>query len=305
MEKRKVLVTGSQGMLGRDIVSVFSGDEELAIFGTDKITREPPAASAQIIGDLTDPLFLRKTLEEVKPDIVVHCAAIVNVDECERNRELADRVHAEATRMLISCRPLAGKFVYISTDSVFDGEKGNYTEEDSPNPINGYARSKLAGERIALESRADVLVIRTNIFGFNYPAGNSLAQWAIGQLSEGIGIRAFSDVYFNPIYTKQLARIVLALVRRPGSPILINVAGDYCISKYDFILSLARVFGYPEDLVSRSSIEDAALFAPRPKRTTLNIGKLKKVLGTAPGLEEGLTELRSDYSRFFPTRGLA
>jgi len=293
---KRVLITGSSGMLGKDIAEEFSRSDDFDVFGFDKQVNAAMSERNQVIGDLTDFGFLTKSLNQIKPEVVIHCAAIVSIDKCEKDRALADALHREATMVLASYDSDDTRIIYISTDSVFDGSKGNYTEEDVPNPLNYYALSKLEGERAALKQNAMAVVLRTNIYGFHVSGGNSFAEWIIGSLSKGISINGFSDIIFNAIYTKQLARIIKNLVAKSDYRGILNVAGNEYISKYNFMIELAKVFNFSTDLIVESSSNEIKFSIPRPQDTTLNISKLKRLVWI-PELAAGLEELKQDYEK--------
>lgn len=296
---KKVLITGSSGMLGKDIVEVLLKENNFLIYGFDKRLNSKIPKDKQIIGDLTDFNFLIDNLNNILPDIIIHCAAIVNLNVCEENKKAADGLHCEVTNILSSFNSKSTKFIYISTDSVFDGKKGDYTESDTPNPINYYAKSKLRGEKIALQNNDNTIIVRTNIYGFNYPLGNSLAEWAIKNLKQGRSINGFTDTIFNAIYTKQLARIIRELVIEDNYTGILNVAGNEYMSKHEFLLRLAKVFNYSTDLIKKTSSNDIKFIVPRPQNTSLNISKLKNIINEIPGLNEGLNEFYKDYKKTF------
>ena len=296
---KNILITGSSGMLGKDIFRILSDIQSYNIYGFDRTFNSKISEDNQIVGDLTNFDFLREEINKIKPDIIIHCAAIVNLNICEENKKAADALHCEVTKILSSFNSKSTKFIYISTDSVFDGKRGDYTETDIPNSLNYYAKSKLEGERTVMNNNANSIVIRTNIYGFNYPLGNSLAEWAIKNLKLGRSINGFTDTIFNAIYTKQLARIIRDLIIKYNCKGILNIAGNEYISKYEFLLRLAKVFNYPINLIVKSSSDDINFIVPRPKNTSLNISKLKNVINEIPGLNEGLNEFYKDYKNTF------
>lgn len=294
-----ILITGSSGMLGKDIAEYLLKHAHLNIYGFDKLSNHNTPFNHQIQGDLTDYVVLKNTLSEIKPDIIIHCAAIVNVDECESKKDAADEIHREVTNILSSFYPLSTKFIYISTDSVFDGIKGNYSEIDFPNPLNYYAKSKLAGEQVALRNNPNAIIIRTNIYGFNYVQKNSLVEWALNNLSASQPITGFTDVYFNPLYTKQLARAIHKLIELNNLTGIINIAANEHINKFDFLVMLARTFNFPLNLIKPGSVNSVQFSAPRPQNTTLNVGLMKKTFGWDLSVSQGIKALKNDYARYF------
>lgn len=292
---KKVLITGSSGMLGREIVMLLQSlKEDFQIFGVNHMPSYLLDPSQEFLGDLTESSFVEKVLKAVQPDTIIHCAAIVNVDFCENNNAYVDKLHLEATKALASYA--SDNFVYISTDSVFDGERGNYQETDRPNPLNYYAESKLGGEREALAHNPQTLVLRTNIFGTHQPPANSLFEWALKSLDNQESIKAFDDVFFNPVSTKTLAEIILKLLDKKITGLL-NVASGEVMTKYAFILKIAEVFDFDAALITPISVDDFGFKAKRPKNMTLNIDKLRSILGEAPSIEQDLRDLKK---REFP-----
>ena len=143
----KLLITGSSGMLGKEIFKAFAKENKYKVFGVDKLANNEISANEQIIGDLTDYHFLDDLLKDIDPDIIIHCAAIVNLKTCEDNKALTESLHVEVPKKLVEFNPEKLKLLYISTDSIFDGITGNYSEEDKPNPLNYYAKTKLLGRK--------------------------------------------------------------------------------------------------------------------------------------------------------------
>ena len=291
---QNVLVTGGTGLLGQDVLTVFSE----AGYTVHNISRRsiPDRLVNHWKGDLTDNNFLRSTLRAIDPSIIVHCAAYVDLEYCELNKDSVDSLHVAATQELASYKPTETRFIYISTDAVFDGKDGNYSEDSPVRPLNYYSKSKLAAEHVAMSHNVHSLVVRTNIYGFHQPVGNSLLEWALAGLMRGKQINGFDDVLFNPLYTKQLATIILEFSQNSSQVRGVLHAG--CrdqISKFMFLRSVAAHFGLHETLVQRSSIGGSQVSVARPMNTTLNLQKLSSHIAEIPTLEAGLICLYSDY----------
>jgi dTDP-4-dehydrorhamnose reductase len=290
--KVRVLITGATGMLGKDITDELAVDQGYEVVGLVRKRSDLPAGVRSMRCDLCDLDGLRSVLRDVEPDIVIHCAGIVNVDLCEKDRQTAEAVHVDATRVMAD---RGCTFVYISSDSVFDGRRGKYGEEDPVNPLNHYARSKRRGEVAGLEVNPRTCVLRTNIYGFHRPRGSSLAEWALDKLRAQQPIDGFDDVYFNPLYTKQVARLVRGNFMQGDHPGIWNLACDKTLSKYEFLVLLASAFSLPATMVQATSVESARFEAPRPKNTTLRTDKVRKLIGAVPSFQEGLAEFCYDY----------
>jgi len=297
----KVLVTGSSGMLGKDICGTLDSDRH-DVFGVSKEIGHSLRNDRQFQGDLTNQDFINDVLEKVEPDVIVHCAAIVNVDECEKNRELVHNVHVRSTEALASYRPGNVRFIYISTDSVFDGKTGNYSEDDDTHPLNYYASSKLEGEKAALKNNPNSVILRTNIYGFHIPPGKSLTEWAIENFRLNKTINGFNDTIFNPLYTRQLALTIRQCFMNDDVCGIWNVASEGSLSKYEFLVKLARTFNYSESLVVQNSMENVTFTAPRPKKTFLNTSKLKSTFNVVLDLQSGLENYKEDYLQSIKTK---
>lgn len=270
-----VLVIGSSGMLGKDISQVFK-ENGFTVIGADinNICNNFLDRFYKI--DIRNQQDILKLLENEKPHIIIYTAAIVNLNVCEENKELAESIHVEVPEFILQSINDDVKFVYISTDSVFDGEEGNYVETDLVNPLNYYSYSKYLGEKACLNYKNSIIV-RTNIFGFNNPLKQSLAEWAIQKLKSGERIVGFDDVIFNAIYTMDLSRILYDISQLDLNGI-INIAAKGKYSKYEFLISLALGLGFDTNLIDKGSSQDVTFPIKRPLRTYLNTTLIESML---------------------------
>lgn len=287
----RVLITGSSGMLGKDVFQHLA-KKGFEVFGVDLVKSDLLPEVSQYVGDVTKKEFILPLLNTISPDVIIHCAAIVNLNFCEKKPALAYLLHSETTRFFSSYNPEKTKLIYISTDSVFDGEKGNYTETDTPNPVNYYAKSKLEGENAA-QLNPNHIIIRTNIFGFNIPLKSSLAEWAIKKLEAKNSIHGFTDVIFNAIYTKHLSEIIGSLIKKDFRG-LINIASKNAISKYEFLVKIAKALNISTELVKKSNSTTIHFDVPRPLNTYLNIQKLESLF-PVPTIETGIINMIKDF----------
>ena len=283
-----ILVTGASGLLGATFV-MTAQQRQKHLVGTfhEHPVHLPGVKTVRV--NLTDPEIAGWLLQYFKPEWVVHCAGLTNVDWCEDNPEQTWQVNAEASRHLArACNRLGASLVYLSTDSVFTGIRGHYSEEESPGPVNVYGRSKLAGEQAVQSELEHSLIIRTNIYGWNQSAKLSLAEWILSHLESGQSVPGFFDVVFTPILVNDLSEILLDMMDRKLSG-LYHVASSESSSKYEFALQLADVFGMEKQLIEPVSVAAAALRAPRPRNTSLATAKIHQVLGRRmPHVRSGL-----------------
>jgi dTDP-4-dehydrorhamnose reductase len=285
---KKILITGSSGMLGSDLVRHLSKFKKYEIFGLGRVKSTLLPDKKQVLIDLAQPFSFKRL--NLQPDVVIHTAAITDLSFCEKNPELAHTVHVDATRRLMEALEFGSKFIYISTDSVFDGDRGDYTEQDIPNPLNVYARTKLLGEKALLESGSKgVTVLRTNIYGFNKPFKNSLAEWAFQEWIKRKQISGFTDVFFNAVYTGQLAEIIEHLIHHNLFLPILNVGSSEAMSKYAFLKSLATRLKVSESFLKPALSSDFPTALPRPRNTSLNV-KLLSTLLPLPTFEKGVSD---------------
>lgn len=289
--KEKLLITGGSGLLGGNISRIAAGDFET--YATDNShPMQSPACSFMLL-DIRDKKQTLSVFKEIKPNLVIHTAALVNVDYCEGHPEEAWSNNVDGTEhVALASREVGAKLIHISTDSVFDGEKGMYAEEDTANPLNVYAKTKLEGEARVQRWLSDGLIIRTAFFSRSSPGGRSLAEWVINGLENGRILKMFTDAFFSPLPVNALAEAILAMYRKKLSGIY-HVGCDGRYSKYAFGLEIARQLGFNSNNIQPSTLAEAKLKAPRPKDVSLNISKVFNAANIHfPDLREGVSQLR-------------
>lgn len=276
----RILVTGASGLLGLNFALRYHADHSVSGVVHRNPLRNPPFH--QIVADLTNPSSLEAVLEQTQPQVVLHCAAMANVDECERQPQRAFQVNTELPLALARAAARHGfRLVHLSTDAVFDGQRGDYTEEDTPQPLSVYARSKWQAEQQVLETCPQAIVARVNFYGWSLSGQRSLGEFFFYNLKEGKPVKGFTDVFFCPLEATQLADLLLRLVEK-GAAGLFHVVSSECQSKYQFGVSIARRFGLDESLIEPVSVMEGGLVARRSPNLRLRTDKLRAVLGEAP-----------------------
>jgi dTDP-4-dehydrorhamnose reductase len=295
----RILVTGASGLLGLNFSLEFASQHEVIGVVNLHGLRNIPFQLLQV--DLSLPGAAERMIEQVQPDVIFHCAALANVDRCEQDPEIAYRINAEVPGEIATvCRRLGIRLVHISTDAVFDGLRGHYTESDATSPINIYARSKQAGEMAVIKANPDAIIARVNFYGWSLGGQRSLAEIFYQNLSSGKRMLGFTDVLFCPLHVNQLAEILITMVDKKLTG-LYHVVSSESLSKYEFGAIIARIFGLDANLITPSSWKDAGLRAARSPNLTLNCEKLKKVLGMeTPGQISGITRLFEQYRDGLP-----
>jgi dTDP-4-dehydrorhamnose reductase len=285
----RVLVTGASGLLGANLVLEWLEDHE--VIGVSHSSRlvHPRLEARQL--DLAEPGTASRLFREVRPRVVVHCAAATDVEACERDPAQAHRLNVEMAQAVARAAAEVGaRLLHISTDGVFDGEGGPYTEDDEASPVNVYGRSKLAGETAVREAYPGALVIRTTFFGWNGKRKLNLAEWFLDRIRSGREAPGYTDITWSPLVVQDLADLLDLLSRADVAGVL-HLPGQDCLSKYEFGRRLARTFGLPVDRVVPSQ---AAFHTPRPRRTCLDGTKARGLLRRdLPTVDVGLRHMES------------
>jgi dTDP-4-dehydrorhamnose reductase len=285
----RLLITGAGGLLGKAAVkaAVTHGHAVTALH------HSPPAnnAGAEVAtADLKDHAAIAALIEKTRADWIIHAAAHASPDFCEDHPAEAWAVNAEATRNIAAAAAGAGsRVLYVSTDSVFDGQRGGYSETDTPNPISVYARAKLAGEQAVLAASPANISVRTTLIGWGAKKPN-LAELVFRHLGQGSTMAGYADVIFTPLPVWTLSELMLEMIGRSLAGIW-HVASADASSKYDFCRRLALKLCFDPDLIQSISVDSAGLRAPRPKDASLNTEKISAALGRPmPQIEEGIAE---------------
>ncbi len=297
----RVLVTGASGLLGINVALEARQDHTVIGLVNTLNLREAPFEIRT--ADLLKAGIIDRLLDDIQPDWVIHCAALANLEACERAPALAAQINTEVPRKLALHVARGGaRLLHISTDAVFDGQRGNYSETDRPNPLSVYAHTKLEAEQAVLEVDPTAIIARVNLFGWSLTGKRSLAEWFFNNLSAGKTVMGFTDVYFCPLLANHLAQILLEMLARRLSG-LFHVVGSECITKYDFGVALARQFDLDEKLISPASVSESGLEAARSPNLTLRNDKLVQALNRdIPNLSTGLRQFYTLYQQGFPQK---
>lgn len=235
--------------------------------------------------DLLD-RFERTLFSEARPDVLIHCAGMTNVDGCEQDPELARLQNAELTARLASATPAQCLFVYITTDGIFSGDHPFAVEDDTPSPKTAYARTKLAGEDAVRNNAPNHLIIRTNFFGWSSGRKKTSGEWLYQALETRQEITLFDDFFYTPIYVVDLVNSVNALIDSDHRGTF-HIGGRDRVSKYEFGQAVAEAGRMSMDSVRRGSIDDAHLAADRPKDMSLCSDRYTRLTGVGvPGCKE-------------------
>ena len=289
--ERPVLVTGGAGFLGAHLVAELARRGE-AVVATSRDGQGVPARERvrAVALELDDGGAAGAALvEEVRPRWVLHLAAMSRVEDCARDPEGAERVNAVATATLArTAAEVGARFVYASTDLVFDGEHAPYAEDAPPAPLGPYMASKASGEREALAASPEFLVARLAlIYGRHLGRGRSFTDALIERLRDGEPVDLFEDQHRTPVHVEDAAAILCDLAAGDAAGV-VHVAGPERASRLEHGLALARALGAPAALCRPTRVADAPGLAPRPRDVSLGIERLVGLLGRRPlSIEEG------------------
>jgi dTDP-4-dehydrorhamnose reductase len=290
----RVGVTGASGMLGTALINYLSNFHE--VFATSRSKGFDGKNIKWTCFDLTNIYDLNNWLNQNKPEIVIHCAANIDVDGCEENYDLAFKLHSLTTEVIANfldnCN---GRLIYISTDSVFDGKKkGAYVESDLVNPLNVYAKTKLMGEQHVCKMK-NGLILRVNIVGWTSAKKTSFSEWILNGLIERTTLNLFDDVIFSPIYVYDLSKIIGDIISRPIFG-LYHCASKDSISKYNYGKSIAKIFKLSDSNIQRVSIDTMKFKANRASNMALNIDKIDSILDSQlPKVIDTIKLMKSHY----------
>jgi len=286
---KKILVIGT-GFLGRYLLRELNSSN-IQSYGTsfNQSTQDKFKVDIRNIDSI------KKCILQLKPDTIINCAANVDLDFLEKNEKQAIAINAiGAKNLALVANQNDIRLIHISTDGIFDGKKGNYSEEDVPNPINVYGKSKLMGEQKIKENSNNYVIIRTNFFG-NNEQGKHLLNWILTTLKQKKQLIGFDDILFTPLEISNLCMMIRDITMKNIHGI-IHLASDETISKYQFAIEVANVFELDKNLIKKGSVEDLKLIAKRPKNTSLSNKKVKKFVSVhITPLNESLIKIRNNF----------
>jgi len=286
---KKLLITGSNGFVAGSVIQQAKG---LEIIGIARAEKPVDAANMKYERmDLLETENLARLIETIKPDTVIHCAAVANIDFCESNPGIAEQVNVGITQTIAAACSLSGaKLIFCSTDTVFNGKKGNYTEADSPDPVNVYAITKAKAEQVVLNASPINVVARLALVT-GLPVlgrGNTFLPEMIEKLSNNIKIQSPQNEIRTPI---DVITVGKSLVELAGNDFggIIHLAGNTKINRYEMIKQIAGLLGFSQQLIIPSNSNAIPGRAPRPNDASMDNTVAKQILKTPMlSLQDGL-----------------
>ncbi|WP_026968588.1 SDR family oxidoreductase [Algoriphagus terrigena] len=283
--KSKILITGANGLLGQKLVEQLVERGEFVVIATGK---GPSRLNGEGFYyqelDITDPAQVDQVICEVAPAVIIHGAAITNVDQCELNQEDCLKVNVKATEYLVSAAEKTQcHFIFVSTDFIFSGNAGPYNEEATPDPVNFYGETKVAGEDLVRNSKTSWAIARTVlVYGIaNDLSRSNIILWVKNSLEVGKEIHVVNDQVRTPTLAEDLALgcILIAEQRATG---IFNIAGSDLLTPYEMAIQTADYFGLDRNLIKETDSARFSQPAKRPMKTGFIIEKARKQLGFEP-----------------------
>ncbi|MFX0149869.1 MAG: dTDP-4-dehydrorhamnose reductase [Candidatus Hodarchaeota archaeon] len=290
----KILITGGSGLLGSKIAAIATrkGHEVYSGYKEHEVIHGVP-----IELDICNKQQVIKAFDRIKPQAVVHAAALTNVDKCEEDQKLAWRVNVEGTRSVLeSSESHNAFFFYVSTDYVFSGEEGMYKELDRPDPINYYGLTKYEAENVVRDSPIEWCVARPSvIYGSLQAAGKiNFALWILNNLKQRKPIKIITNQWVSPTLNTNLAEMILEVIERRLIG-LYHLAGATTLNRYEFASLIIEKFQYDKSLISPVKTDEMKWLAKRPRNTSLNVEKAVKILRVKPlKIHQALNKLKKE-----------
>ena len=299
-----VFITGSNGLLGSKVVTSAAGKYHCVALDLQKTSHHKGRSIDYICGDVSDRNRLWQDVKDASPDFIIHAGSFTWVDACETEREKAWQVNVEGTKnVALICRELGIKMIYLSTDYVFDGRFGPYTEDDEPCPLSFYGKTKFEGEKIVAQLLNDFIIARTTVlYGWAPGVRRNFVTWLIDNLKKTKKVPVVTDQFGTPTLADDLAESLLFLYEKNGRGIY-NTAGSELIDRFHFALKIAEVFDLDFCMIEKTTSDSFQQPAPRPLNAGLIVDKIYNETGyTFSSVVEGLNKMKRQMqkARVFP-----
>ena len=292
------LVVGANGFLGSNAGAYLQG--KATVVGTARSRTSFPSSSlfdSIVECDITDSASVDFVIRSIKPDVVLNTAAIASHELCEHDPDLAHQVNVVGPGNLARVTAETGaRFIHVSTDAVFDGARGNYSETDTPSPFSSYGKSKFAGEIAVIDENPNALIARTNFFGWSPTGTRSILEFFVNSLTKNLSVQGFNDYIVSSIYVQDLIQVLWDLNAESASGIYHCVASN-ALSKFDFGVAVAHQFGLDSSLIESTSSPAGADGISRVRNLSLDTNKAARQLGHPLATQEsGLQHAFGDRS---------
>jgi dTDP-4-dehydrorhamnose reductase len=284
--KKKILITGSNGLLGQKLVDLLITQPNITTIATAHGKNRLPYTTGHEYHemDITDASEVDRVVALTRPDVIIHTAAMTNVDQCEMEKDACWKLNVTAVEHLIdTCRKYGVFLEHVSTDFIFDGTSGPYHEDDTPNPISFYGWSKYAAEKAVINSGIPFAIARTVlVYGIAHDMSRSnIILWVKKSLEEGKAIKVVTDQFRTPTLAEDLA-IGCYLIANQKAEGIFNISGKDFLTPYEMAMMAADYFGLDKSLISPTDASTFSQPARRPPRTGFELTKSRNILGYEP-----------------------
>ena len=281
--RNRILITGSNGMLGQRAVQFYSSKENIELLATSVEEKSVVDSVEYISSDIKNRDSIKEVIHDYYPDFIVHTAAFTNVDLSEKLREDAWKINVKGVEYIAeAARAIDAHIIHVSTDYIFDGKDGPYSENALPNPVGYYGRTKLASENALRISGTFFTILRTNVlYGIAPNSRPDFVRWVINSLNEKENIRIVKDQINNPTFIDDLIQGINKIIefRKTGT---YNIGGKEFLSRYEFTLRIADFFNLGKNLITPITTDELKQPARRPLKSGLIILKAETELGYKP-----------------------
>ena len=296
--KNRILITGSNGMLGQRAVQYYSSKENIELLATSVEEKSVTDSGEYISSDIKNRDEIKKVINDYYPDFIIHTAAFTNVDLSEKHREDAWKINVKGVEYIAeAARAIDAHIIHISTDYIFDGKDGPYSESAVPNPIGYYGRTKLASENALRISGTFFTILRTNVlYGIAPNSRPDFVRWVISSLEKKNNIRIVKDQINNPTFIDDLVQGINKIVEF-GKTGIYNIGGKEFLSRLDFTIQIAEYFNLDKSLITPITTEELNQPARRPLKSGLLILKAGTELGYKPhAIIESLAHMKKELN---------
>jgi dTDP-4-dehydrorhamnose reductase len=290
----KILITGASGLLGSKMAEIANRRDYQVYSGYIK---DKPLHGTPVRFDVSDNNQVGKAFEKVKPEVVVHSAALTDVDKCETDKQLAWKTNVIGTKNIAEATRRNKAFlIYVSTDYVFNGQKGKYDENDKPDPINYYGLTKLEAECLIEGLIEDYCIARGSVIYGSTPAAGKInfALWLLNKLNRKEQVNIVIDQWNSPTLNSSMAEMALEIAERKLKGIF-HTSGATRISRFDFARLIAQTFSLDDNLINAATSANFSWAANRPRDSSLNTAKAHQTLKIKPlKLDQALERMKKE-----------
>jgi dTDP-4-dehydrorhamnose reductase len=291
----KILVTGSNGLLGQKLTHLLQNEKSISLIATARGKSVLPITHGIFVSlDITDATEVDSVIAETQPDVIINTAAMTQVDQCETEREACWKANVTSVENLVrACVKNNVHLVHVSTDFIFDGTYGPLDEKAKPNPVNYYGESKLAAEEVLIKSSINWSILRTVlVYGITQDMSRSnIVLWVKNSLEQGKTIQVVNDQWRTPTLAEDLA-MGCYLAAKTKAVGIYHISGKDFLSPYDIAIATADFFKLDRSLIKATDSTQFKQPAQRPPKTGFIIDKARKELGYEPhSFQDGIAVL--------------